>query len=121
MPGASEHENRLGGPGFVTEFTGERVIPGQVNDDLWAEHIARYAFAARLASGSGCWIPVAAAGYGVNEPAGSAAWIVGADVSRRPWSMRGRMPPNEIFLLCAPRQRRCRFPQAHLTWSPRLR
>ena len=31
----------------MKEFTGERVIPGQVNDDLWAEHIARYAFAAR--------------------------------------------------------------------------
>jgi len=35
----------------VSEFTGERVIPGQVNDELWAEHVARYAFAARMASG----------------------------------------------------------------------
>jgi ubiquinone/menaquinone biosynthesis C-methylase UbiE len=34
----------------VTEFTGERVVPGQVNDDLWAEHVSRYAFAARFAS-----------------------------------------------------------------------
>jgi len=65
----------------VTEFTGERVIPGQVNDDLWAEHMARYAFAARLASGrrvldSGC-----GTGYGVNELARSAAWVVGADIA----------------------------------------
>ena len=30
------------------EFTGERVIPGQVSDDLWAEHVARYAFASQL-------------------------------------------------------------------------
>jgi SAM-dependent methyltransferase len=33
----------------VSEFTGERVIPGQVEVDLWAEHAARYAFAARFA------------------------------------------------------------------------
>jgi len=30
------------------EFTGERVIPGQVDADLWNEHLSRYAFAARL-------------------------------------------------------------------------
>jgi ubiquinone/menaquinone biosynthesis C-methylase UbiE len=65
----------------VTEFTGERVIPGQVNDDLWAEHLARYAFAARFAHGrrvldSGC-----GTGYGVNELARSAAWVVGADIA----------------------------------------
>lgn len=65
----------------MTEFTGERVIPGQVNDDLWAEHIARYAFAARLAHGrrvldSGC-----GTGYGVNELALDAAWVVGADIA----------------------------------------
>jgi SAM-dependent methyltransferase len=30
------------------EFTGERVIPGQVDPDLWNEHLSRYAFAARL-------------------------------------------------------------------------
>ncbi len=33
----------------MTEFTGERVIPGQVNADLWAEHLSRYRFAANLA------------------------------------------------------------------------
>ncbi len=33
----------------MSEFTGERVIPGKVNDDLWAEHIARYAFAQTFA------------------------------------------------------------------------
>ncbi len=65
----------------MTEFTGERVIPGQVNDDLWAEHVARYAFAARLADGrrvldSGC-----GTGYGVNELARSAAWVAGADIA----------------------------------------
>ena len=32
----------------MAEFTGERVIPGEVDADLWNEHLARYAFAARL-------------------------------------------------------------------------
>ena len=31
------------------EFTGERVIPGEVDPDLWNEHLSRYAFAARFA------------------------------------------------------------------------
>ena len=31
------------------EFTGERVIPGEVDSDLWNEHLSRYAFAARFA------------------------------------------------------------------------
>lgn len=69
----------------MTEFTGERVIPGQVNDDLWAEHVARYAFAARFVQGcrildSGC-----GTGYGTNELAAellvSANWVVGADIA----------------------------------------
>jgi len=30
------------------EFTGERVIPNLVDENLWNEHIARYAFASRL-------------------------------------------------------------------------
>ena len=31
------------------EFTGERVIPGEVDPDLWNEHLSRYVFAARFA------------------------------------------------------------------------
>lgn len=33
----------------MLEFTGERVIPGQVELDLWNEHRARYAFAVSVA------------------------------------------------------------------------
>ena len=36
----------------LVEFTGERVIPGQVNEDLWSEHVARYAFARRIRGGT---------------------------------------------------------------------
>ncbi len=32
----------------MVEFTGERVIPGQVNDELWNEHVARYAYRTAL-------------------------------------------------------------------------
>ncbi len=35
------------------EFTGERVVPGQVNADLWGEHLARYVFATRLLQAEG--------------------------------------------------------------------
>jgi SAM-dependent methyltransferase len=65
----------------VTEFTGERVIPGQVNDDLWAEHVARYAFAARLAHGRRVLDAGCGTGYGVNELAAAAAWVVGVDIA----------------------------------------
>jgi SAM-dependent methyltransferase len=65
----------------VTEFTGERVIPGQVNDDLWAEHQARYSFAARFAPGRRILDAGCGTGYGVNELAGSAAAVVGADIA----------------------------------------
>ena len=65
----------------MVEFTGERVIPGQVDADLLNEHLARYAFAARLARGkrvldSGC-----GAGYGSAELAGSSLSVVGVDVA----------------------------------------
>ena len=33
---------------FHAEFTGERVIPGRVEDNLFNEHVARYRFAAHL-------------------------------------------------------------------------
>jgi 2-polyprenyl-3-methyl-5-hydroxy-6-metoxy-1,4-benzoquinol methylase len=65
----------------LLEFTGERVIPGQVNDDLWAEHYSRYAFARRYVQGrrvldSGC-----GSGYGAAELALSALSVVGLDLS----------------------------------------
>ncbi len=64
----------------MSEFTGERVIPGQVNDDLWAEHIARYAFAANYSHGRvldlGC-----GAGYGTAELARRAELTIGLDVA----------------------------------------
>jgi SAM-dependent methyltransferase len=63
----------------VTEFTGERVIPGLVNDDLWAEHVARYEFASRFAAARRVLDAGCGTGYGSAELAVAAASVVGID------------------------------------------
>lgn len=65
----------------MVEFTGERVVPGQVNDDLWSEHIARYAFARRYAHGQRVLDAGCGTGYGSAELAQSAAAVTGVDIS----------------------------------------
>ncbi len=65
----------------LVEFTGERVIPGQVNDDLWSEHVARYAFARRYAHGKRVLDAGCGTGYGSAELAQSAAAVTGVDIS----------------------------------------
>ena len=65
----------------MTEFTGERVVPGEVDADLWNEHFGRYTFAARLSRmkrvlDAGCGM-----GYGSAELAHVAASVVGVDIS----------------------------------------
>ena len=63
----------------MKEFTGERVIPGLVDDELWDEHVARYAFASRLASGKRVLDIGCGNGYGVAQMARTAAFAVGID------------------------------------------
>ncbi len=63
----------------MAEFTGERVIPGQVDVDLLNEHLARYTFAARLARGKRVLDAGCGAGYGAAELAHSAQTVVGID------------------------------------------
>jgi SAM-dependent methyltransferase len=65
----------------LAEFTGERLIPGQVDVDLLNEHLARYAFAARLAHGKRVLDAGCGAGYGSAELAGQAFSVTGADVA----------------------------------------
>jgi len=65
----------------VIEFTGERVIPGQVDPDLWAEHISRYAFASRFAPGARVLDIGCGAGYGTAELAGRARFAIGIDLA----------------------------------------
>lgn len=65
----------------MAEFTGERVIPGLVDADLFNEHVSRYKFAARLIPAGGAILDLGCGtGYGTAELAGAAS-IVGADVS----------------------------------------
>ncbi len=65
----------------MIEFTGERVVPGAVNDDLWAEHVARYAFASRFARGGRVLDIGCGTGYGLAELARAHDAAVGIDVS----------------------------------------
>jgi ubiquinone/menaquinone biosynthesis C-methylase UbiE len=65
----------------LVEFTGERVIPGQVNDDLWSEHLARYAFASRFAEGKRILDAGCGTGYGSAELAQSALQVTGLDIA----------------------------------------
>jgi SAM-dependent methyltransferase len=65
----------------LAEFTGERIIPGEVDVDLLNEHLARYAFAARLARGKRVLDAGCGAGYGSAELANSAQTVVAIDVS----------------------------------------
>src|SRR5947209_13153368 len=66
---------------ILAEFTGERLIPGEVDIDLLNEHMARYNFAARLTRGKRVLDAGCGAGYGSAELAGSAASVVGVDVA----------------------------------------
>ena len=64
-----------------TEFTGERVIPGHVDVDLWNEHISRYMYASRYATNgrvldAGCGV-----GYGTDLLSAEATLAVGIDVA----------------------------------------
>jgi SAM-dependent methyltransferase len=65
----------------LAEFTGERLIPGQVGVDLLNEHMARYAFATRMARGKRVLDAGCGAGYGTAELAEAAACVVGADIA----------------------------------------
>jgi SAM-dependent methyltransferase len=65
----------------LAEFTGERLIPGEVDVDLLNEHMARYNFAARLTRGKRVLDAGCGAGYGSAELARSAESVVGVDVA----------------------------------------
>jgi len=65
----------------VLEFTGERVVPGKVNPDLWNEHRARYLFARRLCAGKRVLDLGCGTGYGAAELASEAAHVIALDFS----------------------------------------
>ncbi len=68
-------------PEHGLEFTGERIVPGQVDADLFHEHMARYAFACRLARQKRVLDAACGAGYGSAALAEQASFVAGLDVS----------------------------------------
>jgi len=66
----------------LAEFTGERVIPGEVDPDLWNEHAARYAFAGRVTRGRRVLDAGCGSGYGAAELARAASQVLGIDIAQ---------------------------------------
>jgi SAM-dependent methyltransferase len=90
------------------EFTGERVVPGQVDPDLWQEHVSRYQFARQFVRGrkaaagglrvldAGC-----GAGYGAALLAGDhTSDVTGIDASTETiaWAGEHYPAPNLRFM-----------------------
>lgn len=65
----------------MLEFTGERVIPGEVEPDLWNEHVSRYHFASRFAPGRTVADLGCGTGYGSAILAQQAVQVHGFDLS----------------------------------------
>lgn len=65
----------------MVEFTGERLVPGQVDQDLMNEHMSRYSFAARLARHKRVLDIACGMGYGSFELSRHATAVVGLDVA----------------------------------------
>lgn len=84
----------------MAEFTGERVIPGQVDTDLWNEHLARYVFAARLCRNKKVLDVGCGAGYGTAQLAQEAYFTVGVDLAADAlvYAASHYSRPNLVFL-----------------------
>lgn len=65
----------------MAEFTGERIIPGQVEADLWNEHAARYWFAQQYAPGRRVLDAGCGAGYGAHRLSALASSVTALDVA----------------------------------------
>ncbi len=63
------------------EFTGERVVPGKVEPDLFNEHVSRYYFARPLVERKSVLDLGCGSGYGASILASSARYVLGTDIS----------------------------------------
>lgn len=91
--------------GRPVEFTGERLVPGQVDQDLFNEHLARYAFAARLARRKRVLDIACGMGYGSAALASVADHVTGVDISPEAVeAARAAYPAENLRFLAAPAQ-----------------
>ncbi|MFL6450189.1 MAG: glycosyltransferase [Bryobacteraceae bacterium] len=81
-------------------FTGERVVPGEVETQLWNEHVARYRFACLFAGGRRVLDVGCGAGYGTSLLASAAQYSVGFDVADDAVQHASKVFDNSDFL-CA--------------------
>jgi SAM-dependent methyltransferase len=83
----------------MVEFTGERVVPGEVDVDLWNEHLARYHFAARLARSKRVLDAGCGTGYGSALLAQDALVVFGVDLDAQAaaYAHAGYSQPNLFF------------------------
>ncbi|MBL0156268.1 MAG: methyltransferase domain-containing protein [Bryobacterales bacterium] len=89
----------------MVEFTGERLVPGQVDQDLFNEHISRYAFASRLARNKRVLDIACGMGYGSAALAKVAASVVGLDLSQEAvTAARESYRESNLQFLAAPAQ-----------------
>ncbi len=71
----------MGEPTDPLSFTGERVVPGEVDLDLYQEHLSRYAFASLLVSDLRVLDVGCGTGYGASALALAARLAVGLDLA----------------------------------------
>lgn len=88
------------------EFTGERIVPGLVEPDLFHEHMARYAFARRLARHKRVLDAACGAGYGSAALAEAASFVAALDISPEAVEAASRTyrRPNLSFLVARAEQ-----------------
>jgi len=86
----------------LAEFTGERAIPGEIDPDLWNEHVARYAFAARFAGNKRVLDAGCGAGYGAAELSQTASEVIALDVAAQALSyVQAHYAPANLRLIQA--------------------
>ena len=82
-------------------FTGERVVPGEVETQLWNEHVARYRFACLFAAGRRVLDVGCGAGYGTSLLSSHAEYALGFDVAPEAVQHASNVFGNPDFLCAA--------------------